>query len=307
MANADAKRIVIAGASGLIGSHLGPFLAGRGHDVVRLVRHRPASAGAEVYWNPATGELDVAALGDVDAAINLAGASIAGGRWTREYKAEIYDSRVKSTELLCRTLAGLARPPQVLISASAVGYYGNRGEERVDEEAAPGGGFLSQVCQAWEAATAHASGAGIRVVHLRFGLVLSGDGGALAKMRTPFRLGLGGVVGSGRQYMSWIAMADVLGVIEFALGTPGVNGPVNATSPAAVTNREFTKTLGQVLRRPTIVPLPGFAVRAMFGEMGQACLLEGVRAAPQRLIESGYSFRHATLESALRAELRRES
>jgi hypothetical protein len=231
--------------------------------------------------------------------VHLAGDNIASGRWTAVKKASIRTSRVQGTTVLCEALAQLVNPPKVLLSASAIGYYGDRGETTLREESPPGTDFLAEVCQAWEAATAPAVQRGIRVVRLRFGIVLSPAGGALAKMLTPFRLGLGGVVGTGKQYMSWITLDDVLGVIHHALNTETLQGPVNAVAPQPVTNQEFTSTLGKVLRRPTRLPLPAFAARLLFGEMADALLLASTRVVPARLVTSRYTFRHPALEEAL--------
>jgi hypothetical protein len=231
--------------------------------------------------------------------VHLAGDNIASGRWTAAKKVSIRSSRVQGTTVLCEALAQLVKPPKVLLSASAIGYYGDRGETTLREASPPGTGFLAEVCQAWEAATAPAVQRGIRVVHLRFGIVLSPAGGVLAKLLTPFRLGLGGVVGTGKQYMSWIALDDVLGVIQHALNTETIQGPVNVVAPQPVTNQEFTTTLGKVLRRPTRLPLPAFAAHLLFGEMADALLLASTRVMPARLVASEYTFRHPALEAAL--------
>lgn len=292
-------RVLVSGASGFIGSALVPTLIAGGHTVTRLVRSTPRPGQAAIPWNPAARSIGTPALEGFDAVVHLAGDNIASGRWTAAKKASIRNSRVQGTTVLCEALAQLVKPPKVLLSASAIGYYGDRGETTLREESPPGTGFLAAVCQAWEAATAPAAQRGIRVVHLRFGMVLSAAGGALAKMLTPFRLGLGGVIGSGKQYMSWIALDDVLGAIHHALNTETLQGPVNVVAPSAVTNREFTTTLGNVLRRPTRLPLPAFAVRLMFGEMGDALLLASTRVTPARLMASGYTFQYPELEKAL--------
>jgi uncharacterized protein (TIGR01777 family) len=270
-----------------------------GHTVTRLVRSTPRPGQADIPWNPAARSIGTPALEGLDAVVHLAGDNIASGRWTAAKKTSIRNSRVQGTTVLCEALAQLVTPPTVLLSASAIGYYGVRGETILREESPPGTGFLAEVCQVWEAATAPAAQRGIRVVHLRFGMVLSPAGGALAKMLTPFRLGLGGVIGTGKQYMSWIALDDVLGAIHHALHTETLQGPVNVVAPSAVTNREFTTTLGKVLRRPTWLPLPAFAVRLMFGEMGDALLLASTRVTPARLMASGYTFQYPELEKAL--------
>jgi uncharacterized protein (TIGR01777 family) len=300
---AGPQRIAVTGASGLVGRSLAAFLTTGGHRVDPLVRRAPAAGSTEVGWDPARGRIDATALEGVDAVVHLAGESVAGGRWTARRKDAIRRSRVDSTRLLAGALAGLARPPRVLVSASAVGYYGDGGDAPLAEESPPGAGFLAEVARDWEAATAPAAAAGIRVVTLRIGLVVSAAGGAVARMRLPFSLGLGGPIGNGRQYVSWIALDDVVDAIHFLLFAPDVAGPVNAVAPEAVTSRGFARTLGRVLRRPALLPLPGPVVRALFGEMGQALLLEGQRVRPARLLAAGFRFRHPDLERALRAEL----
>jgi uncharacterized protein len=258
-----------------------------------------------VEWDPARGRLDPRALEGVDAVVHLAGESIAARRWSAAVKERIRRSRVDGTRLLSETLGNLERRPRVLVSASAVGYYGDRGETPLTEDSAPGAGFLADVCREWEAAADAARSAGIRVVHPRLGLVLAKQGGALPRMTLPFRLGLGGVVGSGRQYWSWIELGDLVRAIELCLGLDGLAGPINAVAPAPVTNREFTRKLGKVLGRPTLVPLPALAVRLLLGEMGRALLLGSARVLPRRLERAGFHFRHPGLESALRAALSR--
>ncbi|MSS72816.1 MAG: TIGR01777 family protein [Candidatus Latescibacteria bacterium] len=290
--------VLVTGSTGLVGLALVPSLTAGGHRVTRLVRSQPGEG--EVRWDPEAGILNAADLEGLEAVVHLAGENIAGRRWTAEQKARIRDSRVKGTRLLCETLAGLDRPPGTLVCASAIGYYGDRGEEVLREESAPGEGLLPEVCQAWEGAAAPARQKGIRVVNLRFGVVLSPKGGALAKMLFPFRMGAGGVIGSGRQYMSWIALDDAAGVIHHALGTGALRGPANAVTPHPVTNQTFTKTLGRVLGRPTIFPMPAFAARLAFGEVADALLLASTRVAPGRLLETGYVFRYPELEGALR-------
>jgi uncharacterized protein (TIGR01777 family) len=237
--------------------------------------------------------------------VHLAGESIAAGRWTPARKAAIRASRVGPTRLLASTLAGLHAPPRVFVSASAVGYYGDRGDEPVTEASPPGRGFLADVCRAWEAEAELAGRAGIRVVTLRIGMVLAASGGGLARMLGPFRLGLGGVLGSGRQYVSWIALDDLVAAVAHVIRADGVTGPVNATAPTPVTNREFTRTLGRALGRPTLLRLPAPLVRLLFGEMGQALLLDGQRVLPARLQATGFRFAHSDLEGALRHVLDR--
>jgi uncharacterized protein len=296
--------ILVTGASGLIGSALVSALTSIGFEVTRLVRRQPQSGEKAAYWNPLTGSIDVSALDGVDAVVHLAGENIAQ-RWTPANKVNIRDSRVKGTQILCEALTRLASPPDVLVSASAIGYYGDRGEEVLTEESPPGRGFLAEVCRAWEAATEPARQTGLRVVQLRFGVVMSSAGGALAKILPPFRLGLGGTLGSGRQYMSWIALDDAVGAIQQAIVTDSLQGPTNAVAPQAVSNQEFTKTLGKVLGRPTVVPLPAFAARLMFGEMADELLLASARVQPVKLLASGYHFRYPELEGALRHLLAR--
>ena len=296
-------KVLVSGSSGLIGSALVGAWANAGHEAVRLVRRGTGLDGAEVGWDPATGRIDAAALEGLDAVVHLAGESIAG-RWTPRKKSAIRGSRVDGTRLLCETLAGLDAPPDLLVCASAVGFYGNRGDERLTEESGPGDGFLADVCREWEAATRPAEERGIRVVSLRLGMVLSRRGGALAQMLLPFRLGLGGPVGSGRQWWSWIALDDVVAAVDHVLATPGLRGPVNLVSPEPVTNREFARALGRVLRRPAFLPMPAFAARLALGEMADAAILASVRATPLRLLESGFAFAHPSLEPALQHILR---
>lgn len=295
-------RIAITGASGLVGGALAAFLAAGGHRVDPLVRRKPRPGTTEIPWEPAGDRLDAAALEGVDAVVNLSGESIAG-TWTAARKAAIRNSRIDSTRLLVRTLCGLSNKPRVLLSASAVGYYGDRGAEVLTEDSPPGSDFLADVAKQWEAETRPAADTGIRVVNLRIGVVLSPHGGALEKLLTPFRAGLGGVVGDGRQYMSWIALNDLVGLMQLAIFNDAVRGPLNATAPHPVTNQEFTKALGGVLRRPTLVPLPAFAVKMMFGEMGETLLLAGQRVLPARALAAGFRYAHPTLEDALRFEL----
>jgi uncharacterized protein (TIGR01777 family) len=292
--------ILVSGSTGLVGSALVPFLTAKGHRVTRLVRARPEPGKAEVYWDPAAGRIDAASIEGLDAVVHLSGESIASGRWTAEKKARIRDSRTKGTRLLSESLAGLAKPPKVFACASAVGYYGNRGEELLKESSPPGSDFVAKVCRAWEASTEPARGKGIRVVNLRIGIVLSAAGGALAKMLPPFRMGVGGKIGDGKQYMSWIAMDDLVEIISHALKSDALAGPVNAVTPNPVTNAEFTRTLGRVLRRPIIFPMPAFAVRLAFGEMADALLLASQRVEPAKLLKTGYAFRYPELELALR-------
>ena len=262
------------------------------HQVARQV-------GRHILWNPDAGTIQAEDLEDFDAVVHLAGETIVG-RWTAGKKTRILESRAKGTRLLCESLAHLRNRPIVLVSASAIGYYGDRGDQVLDEESSAGSLFLSEVAKAWEAATEPASRNGIRVVNLRIGFVLSKAGGGLATMLLPFKLGIGGRVGSGRQYMSWIAIDDVVGAISHAILSDALHGPVNAVAPHPVTNREFTKTLGRVLWRPTIFPLPAFAAHLVMGEMADNLLLASARVEPARLLASGYEFRFPQLDSALR-------
>ena len=294
-------KVLLSGASGLVGSALIPVLTGGGHQVVRLVRSQPRDEVSEVHWDPEAGDIDAAGLKGVGAAVHLAGESIATGRWTAAKKARILESRVKGTRLLAEALAELKQPPKVLVSASAVGYYGDRGEETLREDSGSGSAFfLSNVCRQWEAATEPAEDAGIRVVNLRFGIMLSSVGGALPRLLTPFRMGVGGRLGSGKQFMSWIAIDDVIGAILHTMGTETLRGAVNAVAPEPVTNREFTRTLGRVLGRPTVFPMPAFAARLAFGQMADELLLASQRVEPAKLLASGYLFRFPELEAALR-------
>ena len=296
-------KILVSGSSGLVGSALLPVLRSARHEVVRLVRRPPGASekgDSTVQWDPEAGELEGSRLEGLDAVVHLAGENIAARRWTPAQKARIRDSRVRGTALLSERLAGLARPPATLVAASAIGFYGDRGEERLNEDSASGNDFLSEVCRQWEAASLPAAEKGVRVVRLRLGIVMSPDGGALAKMLLPFKLGAGGKIGSGQQYMSWIALDDAVGAIGQALADSNLSGPVNAVAPNPATNLEFTKTLGRVLSRPTLFPMPAFAARIAFGEMAEALLLSSTRVEPGRLADSGYSFQYPALEGALR-------
>lgn len=293
-------RVLVTGSTGFVGSALVPFLAAGGHRVACLVRTLPRKGRGEIQWGPDTGFVDAARLEGLDGVVHLAGENIATGRWTAEKKAMIRDSRVDGTRLLCDALAGLKQPPKVLVCASAIGYYGDRGDEFLTEESAPGTGFLAGVCREWEAATQSAEQKGIRVVRLRFGMVLSPTGGAMAKLLPPFKKGLGGVLGTGRQYVSWITLDDLVGVITHALTTEALQGPVNAVTPNPVTNREFTHTLGRVIGRFTLFPMPAVAARLVFGELADEVLLASQRVQPTRLLATEYRFQYPDLEGALR-------
>ncbi len=292
-------KVAITGSSGLVGSALVRFFQEDGHQVLRLVR-RPTQAQDEARWDPDWSELDGAALEGVDAVVNLCGANIAAARWTTARKQRLRTSRVGPTRLLSQTLAGLTRRPQVLVSSSAVGYYGNCADEWLDETTPPGDDFLAQLANDWERATEPAAEAGIRVATLRTGVVLSRQGGALARVLPPFRAGIAGVLGSGRQYMSWIAIDDLVRAIDHVIATTSLCGAMNAVAPAPVTNAQFTKTLGRVLGRPTITPMPAFMLRLAFSEMADVALLASQRVRPERLLASGFSFLFPELEGALR-------
>jgi uncharacterized protein len=297
------RTVAITGGSGMIGTALSWFLRTGGH-TVRWISRKPDVARGDIGWSPESGSLEVSALAGVDAVLHLAGASV-GERWTAEHKREIRRSREQGTRTLVAALRKMPAPPEVLVSASAVGYYGDTGSIVLDESSASGGDFLAEVTKVWEAETAPAGEAGIRTALARTGVVLSPAGGALAKMLPAFQLGLGGPLGSGKQWMSWIALDDEIGALHHLLMNRECRGPFNLTAPAPVTNAEFTRTLGAVLTRPALIPVPGFALTALFGEMAQATILGGQRALPVRLQASGFQFRHPSLGSALRFELGR--
>jgi len=290
-------KIAVTGSTGLIGSVLVLGLRKAGHEVVSL--RRPTD------WDPERGTVSASSFFGVDAVVHLAGENIAAGRWTNAQKQKILDSRVKGTKLIAETISRMERTPQVLVSGSAMGYYGDRGDEILRESSAPGSGFLSEVCRQWEAATDAATRKGVRVVHLRTGLVLSAKGGAMAKMLLPFKLGVGGKIGTGRQYWSWISLDDVCGAIIHAIEATGLHGPVNIASPSPVTNADFTTILGRVLHRPTIFPMPAFAARVALGEMADALLLASARVEPAKLVASRFVFRDRELEPTLRRLLSR--
>lgn len=289
--------VLVSGSRGLIGSALISTLTSEGHRVIRLSRSGSAGDGA-VRWDPSEGAIDAGSLEGIDAVVHLAGETVQG-RWTSAKKARIRDSRVLGTRLLAETLAGLPAPPRVMVSASASGYYGDRGNELLREESAPGTNFLAGVCQEWEAAASPAREAGVRVVHPRFGIVLSPEGGALEATLPIFKLGGGGRIGGGRQYWPWVAMDDVVGAVLHALKTESLEGPVNLAVPDPPTNAEYTRTLGRVLNRPTIFLLPAPAARVMLGQVAEL-LLASQRIEPARLEETGYEFRYPELEGALR-------
>ena len=293
--------IAITGASGFVGAALRERLTALGHRVLRLVRGDAAAADA-IAWDPQTGRIDMDKARTLDAVVHLAGENVAGGRWTAARKRAIRDSRGPATEKLSRSLAQLDKPP-VLVSASATGFYGDRGDEMLDERSARGTGFLAEVAEEWERATEPLVQRGARVCLLRIGMVLGKDGGALKKMLPPFRLGLGGPIGSGAQWTSWVALDDLCSAIAFLLTTESARGPYLCVSPKPVTNRDFTKALGRAVHRPALLPVPAFALRLMFGEMADAVLLSSQRAMPRRLLEAGFRFVHEDVDDALRTAL----
>jgi uncharacterized protein (TIGR01777 family) len=292
-------KTVVSGSTGLLGSALRAALTERGDEVVPLVRRRPAPGESAVAWDPEHGTIDRAGLEGADAIVHLAGENVFG-RWSPAKKQRIYDSRVKGTRVICDALAGLHRRPATLLAASAIGYYGDRGDEAVTEASAPGEDFLAHVSRDWEAATAPATRAGIRVVNMRIGVVLTATGGALAKMLPAFRLGLGGPVGSGNQYLSWIDLGDIINAMLHLLDDENLVGPVNLTAPTPLTNRDFAKILGKVLGRPAVVTVPAFALRMAFGTEGAAMLQSGQRVLPSRLVAAGFGFAFREVEPALR-------
>jgi uncharacterized protein len=302
-------KILISGSSGLVGSAVVDNLSHQGHDLIRLVRpgtdarHHPVSELPQVVWDPQSGLLDSRAEG-ADAIIHLAGASIAGHRWTDAWKRELRDSRVAATNRLIASLQRLHRPPQIFIAASAIGFYGSRGDEELTESSPAGTGLLAQITVDWETESARAAQSGARVVILRFGVILARQGGALPQMALPFRLGVGGRIGSGRQWVSWITLNDVVGIIRFALETNLVSGPANAVSPNPIQNAAFSSTLAHVLHRPTIFPAPPFALRLALGEMADSLLLASQRVYPSKLQRLGYRFLYPDLQPALTAVLR---
>jgi len=294
-------KILVSGSHGLVGKALTTSLVNAGHEIVSLVRQ--SANDSEIEWHPNQGKINGQQLEGFDVVVHLAGESIASGRWTEEKKRKIRESRVKGTELLSSALARLSQPPSTFISASAIGFYGNRGDELLTEESAPGDGFLPEVCVAWEKATGQSEAKGIRTIHPRFGIILDEKGGALERMLTPFRMGVGGKVGNGKQWMSWIALEDVINALRFLIDEPGSEGPVNFTAPRPVTNADFTEALGSVLSRPTLFSVPAFAARLAFGEMADELLLSSAKVEPERLKESGYQFKHPELSSALKTIL----
>lgn len=297
-------KILISGSHGLVGKALSSSLKNDGHEVLHLVRRERLFGSPEIEWDPKRAVIDGEHLEGLNTVIHLAGESIAEGRWTAEKKQRIRDSRVLGTQVLSEALGKLSHPPKALLCASAVGFYGDRGSEILTEASARGTGFLADVCLEWERATEPAAEKGIRVVKLRFGVILSVEGGALAKMLTPFRMGVGGRVGSGEQWMSWIALADVVAAIKFIVNDKSLSGPINIVAPNPVTNEEFTQELGKVLSRPTLLSMPAFGARLAFGEMADALLLSSQRVEPAMLNKSGYHFLEPDLPGALRKILK---
>jgi uncharacterized protein (TIGR01777 family) len=301
------KRVLLSGASGMLGSAIERTLQSQGTETLRLTRGEPKSAH-ELRWNPSApgGDLDAVRLKELEgmsAAIHLSGANVSSRRWSASYKLEMQESRVTTTRTLSEALARLKTPPSVLASASAVGFYGNRGDAILDEDSAPGSGYFPHLCEEWEAAAQPSADAGIRVVHPRFGIVLGPDGGALARLVPMFKMGAGGKLGNGRQWMSWISEADAVASVLFAVENSAITGAFNAVAPEPVTNAEFTRQLGHALHRPTIMTAPAFALRLAFGEMADEALLSSTRAIPVRLPAAGFRFRHPDLRSALAAAL----
>ena len=296
-------RILITGGSGLIGSQLIPYLEIQGHQVVRLVRNKKQNSETSLYWDPATGELVSEAIENFQVVIHLAGENVSSGRWSKKRKEQIRNSRIRSTGLLAEKLKKLKNPPDLLISASAIGYYGNRGEEILTEDSKKGEGFLADLVQEWEKVTTVAKDAGIRVAFLRFGVVLSARGGALGRILLPFKLGLGTIIGNGKQYMPWISIDDVNGVIDYIIKNDAISGAVNVVAPEAVTNNEYSKALGRALSRPVLFKVPGLVLSLALGEMAEQLLLSSSRVAPKVLTDHGYKFIYENIDQALSAIL----
>ena len=296
-------RFLLSGASGLIGRGLSDALTREGHQIVRLVRRETSETDA-IYWRPSDRTLDPEKVEGFDIVVHLAGESIASGRWTEAKKHAIRDSRIVGTKLLAETLASLTSPPRLFLCASATGYYGSRGDTILTDDGSLGTGFLAEVVAAWEEASRPATAAGIRTVNLRIGVVLAASGGALEKMLPAFKLGVGGKLGSGKQYMSWITLDDLIAALQFVMRQDSLAGPINATAPNPVTNSQFTEALGRVLHRPAFCAVPSFALKLLFGEMAQDTVLASARVVPQRLTEAGFQFTHGDIESALQAVLK---
>lgn len=295
------RRVLISGSHGLVAGRLIPALERQGWHIVRLVRQQPVGP-TEIFWNPEAGTVPATGLEGIDAVIHLAGASIAGGRWTAHRKAAIRSSRIEGTRLLAATLAQLDSPPPVFVSTSAVGYYGDRGADILTEATPMGTGFLAEVCRDWEQSAQAAVDAGIRVVHPRFGVVVARDGGMIPLLARLFRAGIGGKVGTGSQYMAWVGLDDLVSILLWSIADQSLDGPVNAVGPEPVTNSDFTKAMGHVLHRPALMSVPAFALRAVLGEMADELILASQRAVPDRLLGSGFEFQTTTMEKALTAE-----
>ena len=295
------RRILISGASGLVGTALVAAFQQAGDEVLSL--QRSSSQAQTPWWNPSAGKVELGPIGVLDAVIHLAGNSIADGRWTKTQKELIVNSRVDGTELLCKAITSLPTPPKTMISASAVGFYGNRHEEILDEQSSRGSGFLAEVCSKWEAATALADASAVRVVHARMGVVLDSKGGAFKKMLPPFRLGIGGRLGPGTQYMSWLSLRDIVGMMDFLIENSALSGPVNLVSPHPVQNRDLTQQLGKALHRPALLPLPAMVLRGLFGEMADDVFLSSTRAVPGKLLQAGYEFQDPELSDFFGAQL----
>ena len=296
-------KIAVSGATGLVGSALCPLLTQQGHNVVAIRRGDGGSYEDSIRWDPNSGLTNPARLESVDAVVHLAGENIASGRWNDAMKRRIRSSRVDGTKSLVQSIAAVEKRPQVLVCASAIGFYGDRGAMEMDESSAAGSDFLADVCEQWEAEATAATELGVRVVNVRIGVVLSPKGGALKKMLRPFKLGLGGIVGPGNQYWSWIGLNDLTRVLAFCIADDAVSGPVNAVSPESATNREFTKAVGKVLNRPTVIPLPGFIAKLMLGEMATTLLLASTRVVPKQLQAHGFKFERPGLVDCLQHEL----
>ncbi len=297
-------KVLVSGASGLVGHALIPALEDDGHAVLRLVRHPVRDPGEEMQWNPYSGRIDAGSLPPFDAVIHLSGESIAG-RWNVAKKRAIYDSRVRTTAFLAQCMERMERPPAVWLCASAIGYYGNQGDKTLTEDAEAGATYLASVCKDWEEATKPAIDRGVRVVNMRFGVVLDKDGGSLPLMMRPFKMGVGGKIGDGKQYMSWITLDDLVSAIVFALNNEKLTGPVNFVAPNPATNGEFTKAVGKALNRPTLFPTPAFALRAALGQMAKELILASTRVIPQKLSDAGFEFEHPDIEGALKSLLKR--
>ena len=299
----DSQTVAVSGPTGLVGGALVGQLNGRGDRVIGISRSSRSGWGDTIQWHPDTGLANPARLEEVDTIVHLAGKNIAEGRWNRQRKAEMRSSRVQGTRSLVDSIATIEKRPRTFICASAIGYYGSRGDEELTEDSTPGDDFLAEVCADWEKEAARAADLGLRVVHLRIGVVISPHGGALRKMLTPFKFGMGGIVGNGRQYWSWVGLQDLVRMICFCIDHTDISGPVNAVGPLATTNRDFTKILGAHLKRPTLVPMPGFAAKIALGEMANALLLSSTRVVPKRLQDAGFEFQQNTFEECLQQEL----